>query len=85
MIKVIGYLRVSTREQADSGAGLAAQRSAMAAEAARRVWDVVWVEDAGESGKSLRRPGIQVDQPIGVRPIYQLQFGRTDVQLLRTR
>lgn len=58
MTRVVGYLRVSTREQADSGAGLAAQRSAIAAEAARRGWDVVWEEDAGQSGKSLKRPGI---------------------------
>ncbi len=55
---MIGYLRVSTREQADSGAGLAAQRSAIAGEAERRGWDVVWIEDAGESGKSMKRDGI---------------------------
>lgn len=58
MTTVIGYLRVSTREQADSGAGLAAQRSAIESEAARRGWEVRWIEDAGVSGKSLRRDGI---------------------------
>lgn len=56
---VIGYLRVSTREQADSGAGLAAQRAAIQSEADRRGWEVTWIEDAGESGKTMRRAGIQ--------------------------
>ncbi len=55
---VVGYLRCSTREQSESGAGLDAQRAAISGEAERRGWDVVWIEDAGESGKSLRRPGI---------------------------
>ena len=59
MTTVVGYLRVSTREQADSGLGLSAQRTAIAAEAVRRGWAVVWVEDPGTSGKSLNRPGLQ--------------------------
>ena len=59
MSTVIGYLRVSTEEQADSGAGLAAQRAAILAEAERRGWtEVRFIEDAGFSGKSLKRPGI---------------------------
>jgi DNA invertase Pin-like site-specific DNA recombinase len=50
---------VSTQEQADSGAGLAAQRAAIEAEASRRGWtDLEWVTDAGVSAKSLRRPGM---------------------------
>jgi DNA invertase Pin-like site-specific DNA recombinase len=57
-VKVIAYLRVSTREQADSGLGLAAQRATIEAEAVRRGWDVQWIEDAGYSAKSLRRPGV---------------------------
>ena len=59
--RVVGYVRVSTEEQSDSGAGLAAQRSAIAAEATRRGWQLVAIyEDAAASGKSLNgRPGLQ--------------------------
>jgi DNA invertase Pin-like site-specific DNA recombinase len=57
--RVIGYVRVSSEEQAQSGAGLEAQRAAILAEAERRGWHLVdVVEDAGFSGKSLRRPGM---------------------------
>lgn len=59
-MRVCGYVRVSTSEQADSGAGLEAQRSAITAEAERRGWELVEMfEDAGASGKSLNgRPGL---------------------------
>ena len=56
---IIGYTRVSTDEQADSRAGLEAQRQAIMAEATRRGWRVVEIiEDAGYSAKDMRRPGI---------------------------
>jgi DNA invertase Pin-like site-specific DNA recombinase len=58
-MNVIGYVRVSTDDQAESGAGLAAQRSAIQAEANLRGWTVEWVEDAGYSARSLRRPGVE--------------------------
>lgn len=58
-MNAIGYTRVSTEEQADSGLGLAAQNAAILAEAKRRGWTLVEViEDAGYSGKDLKRPGI---------------------------
>ncbi len=56
---VFAYTRVSTAEQGDSGAGLAAQRAAIEAEAQRRGWQSIeWVCDAGHSAKSLIRPGL---------------------------
>lgn len=55
---VIGYLRVSTDEQADSGYGLGAQQAAIEREAEHRGWQVRWITDAGQSGKSLDRPGL---------------------------
>jgi len=51
--RAVAYLRVSTEEQADSGAGLAAQRTAIEAEAARRGWTLVAVEVDTGSGKRL--------------------------------
>lgn len=58
---VAAYVRVSTEEQAASGAGLDAQRAAIAAECERRGWTVVaWRADEGVSGgKALdARPGL---------------------------
>jgi len=58
---VVAYVRVSTDEQAASGAGLEAQRAAIAAEADRRGWTVVgWHADEGISGgKGVEhRPGL---------------------------
>jgi len=59
MTTVIGYIRVSTEEQASSGLGLEAQRDTIARYAEVHGWDVVWYEDAGVSAKSLDRPQLQ--------------------------
>jgi DNA invertase Pin-like site-specific DNA recombinase len=57
--RVLGYLRVSTEEQAISGLGLADQRAVIAAEAAHRSWsDVEYLSDEGYSAKNLSRPAI---------------------------
>lgn len=51
----VGYVRVSTEEQANSGLGLAAQRATIEAEAARRGWTLVAIHaDEGISGKSMK-------------------------------
>jgi DNA invertase Pin-like site-specific DNA recombinase len=56
----VGYLRVSTDEQADSRAGLAAQRAAIELECDRRGWPLLALcEDAGISGKATtNRPAL---------------------------
>ena len=60
MRNAIGSVRVSSDEQGQSGAGLAAQRAAILAEAKRRGWRLVEVvEDVGYSGKGRKRPGIE--------------------------
>ena len=58
--RVVGYVRVSTSEQADSGLGLAAQKTAIETECATRGWTLTAIsEDAGLSGKRLtNRPGL---------------------------
>src|ERR1700684_2002591 len=59
-MRVLGYVRVSTDEQTNSGAGLEAQRLAIIAECERRGWLLVEViEDAGFSAKDMKRPGVQ--------------------------
>lgn len=56
-MKMVGYVRVSTDAQHESGHGLSAQRDAIQREADRRGWEVVWIEDAA-SGKDLNRIGL---------------------------
>jgi DNA invertase Pin-like site-specific DNA recombinase len=71
-MRVLAYGRVSTAEQADSRAGLEAQRAAIATEARRRGWTIIdTIEDAGYSAKDLRRPGI-------TRALEELRRGRAD-------
>lgn len=56
---VVGYVRVSTEEQAQSGLGLDAQRKAIRAECKRRGVPLLAVyEDAGLSAKNLSRPAL---------------------------
>lgn len=56
--RVLGYARVSTGDQADSAAGLEAQRSAIRLACEQRGWELVGlVEDAGFSAATLARPG----------------------------
>ncbi len=57
--KVIGYVRVSTAEQAVGGHGMDAQEVAIRAEVDRRGWVLVRiVRDEGASGKDTDRPGL---------------------------
>ncbi|MFC5066197.1 recombinase family protein [Actinomycetospora atypica] len=53
-MRVVAYTRVSTREQAEGGHGLDAQRAEITRTAEARGWSVVaWREDAGVTGSRL--------------------------------
>lgn len=55
--RAIGYIRVSTHEQGDSGLGLDAQRTAITAECGRRTWSLGTIATEVASGKSTtKRP-----------------------------
>lgn len=59
-MKAVGYIRVSTEEQATGGVSLAAQREKL--EAYAKLYElelVAIVEDAGQSAKTLNRTGLQ--------------------------
>ena len=69
----IGYIRVSTEQQGESGAGLDAQRAAIVAFAAKAGLDLVAIhEDAGVSGAA----GIE-DRPGLIAAVAQLRKGDT--------
>ncbi len=60
MKKAIGYIRVSTTEQATEGISLDNQRSKITAYCALNDLELVEIiEDAGKSGKNLHRDGVQ--------------------------
>ena len=59
-MKAIGYIRVSTEEQAAHGISMDAQRAKIEAYALTKDLELVGIiEDAGKSAKDLRRPGVQ--------------------------
>lgn len=57
-VRALLYRRVSTSEQVESGAGLAAQKTVLDAEAERRGWQIEYVTDEGLSGKDMNRPAL---------------------------
>jgi DNA invertase Pin-like site-specific DNA recombinase len=73
----IGYVRVSTEEQAVSGLGMDAQRAAIEQAAADRGWVLVGIEeDAGFSGKTTDgRPGLAA-------AIHAVESKRADVLIV---
>ena len=59
IINAIGYVRVSTEEQAREGISIEAQEERIRALATAKGWDLVEIiKDPGYSGKNLSRPGI---------------------------
>lgn len=74
--RAIAYCRVSTDKQADKGQSLAVQRARVRAYADLYEIEVVEIiEDAGESAKSLHRPGLQ-------RALMMLANGEADALLV---
>lgn len=73
--KAIGYCRVSTGEQVNSGAGLDAQRAALQAEADRRGWALEFVTEDGLSAKDLNRPAL-------TEALARLDKGEADVLMV---
>ena len=70
--KAVAYVRVSTEKQADAGQSLEAQQAKVTAYAG--LYDLELVEvivDAGESAKSLNRPGL-------TRALAMLKSGQAD-------
>lgn len=58
--RTVGYIRVSTDQQANEGVSLEAQKAKIEQYAALFDLELVGIEvDAGESAKSLNRPGLQ--------------------------
>lgn len=73
--RVIAYLRVSTEEQGDSGAGLAAQRAAVTEYCSSRGWaDVEIVEEVASAKSMDRRPQLAA-------ALERLDSGRADILL----
>jgi site-specific DNA recombinase len=59
-VKAVGYVRVSTNEQATEGASLDVQESRIRSYCEARGWELARLyRDEGLSGKNLDRPGIQ--------------------------
>lgn len=74
---VVAYCRVSTEEQASSGAGLGAQRAAIEAYAAGRGWTIVeWFPDEGVSASKAPE-----DRPQLARALEVLASGGASILL----
>ena len=59
-MRAVGYIRVSTTEQAEEGISLDNQRKRIGAFCIAKEWELVNVyEDAGKSGKDLNRDAVQ--------------------------
>ncbi len=74
--RTVAYLRVSTDKQAEHGVSLDAQRAKVIAYAALYDLDLIAIiEDAGQSAKSLKRPGLD-------EALDMLRTGQADALLV---
>jgi site-specific DNA recombinase len=59
-MRAMGYVRVSTEDQAQNGVSIEAQEAKIRAYCVAKDWDLVTVvRDEGRSAKDLNRPGMQ--------------------------
>ena len=59
-MKAVGYIRVSTREQAEDGVSLPNQRKRIESFADAKEWELTdTYSDEGKSGANLKRDGVQ--------------------------
>lgn len=76
MMRAVGYVRVSSEEQATGGVSLAAQEAKVRGYAALHDLELVAVEvDAGVSAKTIERPGL-------ARALSMIDTGRADGLLI---
>ncbi len=71
--RVLGLCRVSTEEQAESGAGMGAQEYALRGEADRKGWDLELVPEPGTSAKDMRK------RPVLLDTLRRLDAGEADM------
>ena len=77
---VIGYVRVSSEEQAASGLSLEAQRERIRAYCVARGWELAdIVTDAGWSAGTLERPGMELVQRLMREKLVDAEIGRAHV------
>jgi DNA invertase Pin-like site-specific DNA recombinase len=79
-MKVIGYVRVSTKDQATEGVSLEAQEERIKAYCVVKDWELMGIfKDEGFSGKGLDRPGVQeVLRLVDLREIDALVIWKID-------
>jgi len=70
-LRVVGYARVSTEEQAQQGVSLSAQRERIEAFCTARNWELRRIYTDVASGKDLRRPGLQQLLADGRRGLFE--------------
>jgi DNA invertase Pin-like site-specific DNA recombinase len=76
-LRVIGYTRVSTEDQAESGAGLAAQKTAIETAVQRAGWELLeLIVDPALSGASMKK------RPQLIAALDRLDAGEADVLLV---
>lgn len=71
----LGYVRVSTLDQAEHGASLDAQEATLITEAERRGWDIEIAREEGKSGKSIE------GRPVLKDALLRLDRGEADILL----